>query len=43
MDESKFHYLREKLIESLEGCREIQDEEIYQSIDELILESGVQF
>ena len=43
MDEAKFHYLREKLIENLEGCREIQDEEIYQSIDELILESGVQF
>lgn len=43
MDESKFHYLREKLISNLEGCREIKDEEIYQSIDELILESGVQF
>lgn len=43
MDESKFHYLRERLISNLEGCREIKDEEIYQSIDELILESGVQF
>lgn len=43
MDEGKFHYLRERLISSLEGCREIKDEEIYQSIDELILESGVQF
>lgn len=43
MDEMKFQRLREKLIENLEGCREIRDEDIYQSIDELILDSGVQF
>lgn len=43
MDRKQFQRLREKLVESLDGCREIRDEEIYQSIDELILESGVQF
>lgn len=43
MDERKFQDLRERLISSLEGFREIKDEEIYQNIDELILESGMQF
>lgn len=43
MDERKFQDLRERLISSLEGFREIKDEEIYQNIDELIMESGMQF
>lgn len=43
MDERKFTILREKLMENLEGYREIHDEEIYQSIDELILEAGMEF
>lgn len=43
MDERKFMILREKLMENLEGYREIHDEEIYQSIDELILEAGMEF
>lgn len=43
MDAVKFQYLRERLIGNLEGFREIRDDEIYQSIDELILESGEQF
>lgn len=30
-------------MESLEKHREVQDEEIYQSIDELILRTGVEF
>lgn len=37
MDVDKFTVLRERLLENLEGCREICDEEIYHSIDELIL------
>lgn len=40
MNERKFSILREKLMESLEGYREICDAEIYQNIDKLILESG---
>ncbi len=43
MDGQKFTYLREKLMEQLEGYHEISDEEIYHNIDELILESGVHF
>ncbi len=43
MDEQKFLFLRERLLESLEGCREICDEDIYQTIDELILDGGVGF
>lgn len=43
MDEKKFAFLREKLMENLEGYREVQDEKIYQTIDELILQSGFHF
>lgn len=43
MDEKKFALLREKLIENLEGYQEVQDEKIYQAIDELILHTGFQF
>ena len=43
MDERKFTLLRERLMESLEGYREICDEEIYQNIDELILKTGMEF
>ncbi|MCI8319105.1 MAG: CpaF family protein [Lachnospiraceae bacterium] len=43
MDQKKFAMLREQLMESLEKHREVQDEEIYQSIDELILRTGVEF
>lgn len=43
MDEQKFRFLREKLMEHLEEFREIQDEEIYQSIDELILQTGFEY
>lgn len=39
MDEERFSALREKLMESLEKYREIRDEEIYEKIDELILEN----
>ena len=39
MDEERFAMLREKLMERLEKFREIQDEEIYRQIDELILEN----
>ena len=38
-----FTFLREKLMERLEGYREISDEEIYRSIDELILQTGTDF
>lgn len=38
MDEERFVMFREKLIERLEKYREIQDEEIYRHIDEIILE-----
>ncbi len=40
VDERKFAVLREQLIGHLEECREICDEEIYRSIDELILQAG---
>lgn len=43
MDEQRFYQLRQKLIESLEEYREIQDEEIYRRIDELILQAGLEF
>lgn len=43
MDEKKFAFLREKLLENLEGYREVQDEKIYQTIDELILQTGFHF
>lgn len=43
MDEKKFAMLREELMERLEKHREVQDEEIYQTIDELILRTGVEF
>lgn len=39
MDEGRFAVLRGKLMERLEKYREIQDEEIYRHIDELILEN----
>lgn len=42
MDERKFTILRAKLMENLEGYREVQDEEIYRNIDELILEAGME-
>ena len=42
MNSSKFTYLREKLIEELEEYREIQDDEIYRKIDDLILETGLE-
>lgn len=35
--------MRKKLLENLEGCRELQDDEIYQNIDDLILESGMEY
>lgn len=43
MDEKKFTILRERLMENLENHREIRDEEIYQTIDELILQTGFEF
>ncbi len=42
MDERKFTAMRRRLLESLEGCRELQDSDIYQRIDELILETGAE-
>lgn len=43
MDEKKFAVLRERLMENLEKYREICDEEIYRTIDELILQTGFEF
>lgn len=43
MNEKQFAMLREQLMENLEQHREVQDEEIYQTIDELILRTGVEF
>lgn len=43
MDERRFTALREKLLDSLESCREVQDDEIYRNIDDLILESGMEY
>lgn len=43
MDERKFALLRERLMENLEEYREIRDEEIYKTIDELILQTGFEF
>lgn len=42
VDTKKFSILRGKLLENLEGYREICDEEIYRNIDELILENGME-
>ncbi|HIR13069.1 MAG TPA: CpaF family protein [Candidatus Choladousia intestinavium] len=42
MNSSRFRFLQEKLIEELEEYREIQDEEIYKKIDDLILETGME-
>ena len=42
MDEKKFTMLRRKLMENLESCREVEDEEIYRNIDNLILEMGME-
>ncbi|MCD8347837.1 MAG: CpaF family protein [Lachnospiraceae bacterium] len=43
MDEQRFSSMRKKLLDNLEGTRELQDEEIYQNIDDLILESGMEY
>lgn len=43
MDEKRFTALRERLMENLENYREVQDEEIYRTIDELILQAGFEF
>lgn len=40
MNEEKFHMLRERLLESLEEYREIEDQEIYRRIDELLLDDS---
>ena len=42
MSENKFQEYRNCLMERLERYREMSDEEIYQTIDELILEAGEQ-
>ena len=42
MNEEKFRILRERLLESLEEYREIGDQEIYQRIDELLLEDSME-
>ena len=42
MEESRFVFLRRKLMERLEEYREVKDEEIYQTIDELILQTGLE-
>lgn len=42
MNEKQFRRLRERLLESLEEYREIGDQEIYQRIDELMLEDGME-
>lgn len=41
MDEKKFAILRKRLLENLEGYREICDDEIYRNIDSLILQSDM--
>ncbi|MCD7764666.1 MAG: CpaF family protein [Lachnospiraceae bacterium] len=43
MDEKRFTAIRRKLMENLDGCGELQDDEIYQNIDDLILESGMEY
>lgn len=43
MDEHRFSSMRRKLLDNLEGRREIRDEDIYQNIDDLILESGMEY
>ncbi len=43
MDEKQFAALREKLMENLENYREVRDDEIYRTIDELILQTGFEF
>ena len=42
MNEEKFRTLRERLLESLEEYREIGDQEIYQRIDELLLDDSME-
>ena len=42
MNEEKFRILRERLLESLEEYREIGDQEIYQRIDELLLDDSME-
>lgn len=42
MNEEKFRMLRERLLESLEEYREIGDQEIYQRIDELLLDDSME-
>lgn len=42
MADQKFQEYREKLMECLEGCRDLSDEEIYQIIDNLLSESGTE-
>ncbi len=43
MDENRFVMLRRRLLENLESFRELKDEEIYQSIDELILDDSLPY
>ncbi|MCC8137295.1 MAG: CpaF family protein [Clostridiales bacterium] len=43
MDEKRFAVMRKKLMDNLDGCGELQDDEIYQNIDDLILESGMEY
>lgn len=43
MNEQRFVFLRGKLMESLDDYQEVRDEEIYQKIDELILQTSFDF
>ncbi|MCC8104837.1 MAG: CpaF family protein [Clostridiales bacterium] len=43
MDEKRFGVMRRKLMDNLDGCGEVQDDEIYRNIDDLILESGMEY
>ena len=43
MNEKRFAILRERLMDRLEFFQEIQDEEIYRQIDELIMEYGNEY
>ncbi len=43
MDEKRFGVMRRKLMDNLDGCGELQDDEIYRNIDDLILESGMEY
>ncbi len=42
MDEKRFARMRRRLIENLDGSRELKDEEICQAIDDLIQEEGME-